>query len=152
MPRHSAAFHIKIALARGSSTDSPPFKRSAGDASHVAVFLPEQWQQLGLEVAATELRALVTLATRKSGGVTPLRSAHANFSRSVWQQHLSQQYSAVEHPHGQFSHGNRSAVRPADGFGKGTATNPVSANATESSKSHERPCLALLSRIEIRFK
>ena len=62
--------------------------------------------------ATTELSVLETRATRNSGGVTPLRSAHAIFSRSVWQQHLSQQYSAVEHPHGQFSHGNRSAAFP----------------------------------------
>ncbi|QDT62399.1 hypothetical protein SV7mr_49470 [Stieleria bergensis] len=152
MPRHSAAFHIKIALVRGSSTDSSRFELSDGDTSHEAVFLLEQWQQLGLEDEATELRDLVTLATRNSGGVTPLRSAHANFSRSVWQQHLSQQYSALEHPHGQFSQGKRSADRPAGGFAEGTLTNPVSAKATESSKSHKRPCLALQSRIESRFK
>lgn len=83
MPRHSAAFHIKIALVHDSSTDSPPFERSAGDTSHLVVFLIEQWQQLGLEDAATQLRDLVTLATRNSGGVTPLRSAHANFSPSL---------------------------------------------------------------------
>jgi len=152
MPRHSAAFHIKIALVRGASTDSPTCEISDGDTSHEAVSLLEQLQQVGLEDAATELRALVTLATKNSGGVTPLRSAHANFSRSVWQQHLSQQYSALEHPHGQFSHGKRSADRPTSGFAEGTPTNPVSANATESSKSHERHCLALVSRIEICFK
>ena len=152
MPRHSAAFHIKIALVRGSSTDSSHRELSEGESSHEPVSPLEQWQQLGLEDAANEPRDFFTLATRNFGGVTPLRSAHANFSRSVWQQHLSQQYSALAHPHGQFSHGKRSADRPTDGFAEGAPTNPVSANATESSKNHERHRLALLSRIESRFK
>lgn len=108
-----------------------------------------QWQQVDCVDTEDKPLAFASLATRKSGGVTSLRSAQSSFSRSVWQQHLSQQCSAVEHPHGQFSHGKRSADCPSNGFSEGTAIKPVSANTTASSKSHNRPCLALLSRIKI---
>ncbi|WP_442508198.1 hypothetical protein SH528x_007158 [Novipirellula sp. SH528] len=46
-------------------------------------------------------------AIKKAGGWTWLSAAHCNFSASLWQQHLSQQYSAVEQPQGQFSQGKR---------------------------------------------
>jgi hypothetical protein len=46
-------------------------------------------------------------ATKNSGGWTLFCAAHSSFSRSEWQQHLSQQKSAVVHPQGQSSHGKR---------------------------------------------
>lgn len=83
MPRHSAAFHIKIALVPESSTDSGFSGSSERATSPKPAFSLAQWQQLDLEDAAAEPRDLATLATRNSGGVTPLRSAHASFAVSV---------------------------------------------------------------------
>ncbi|TWU58334.1 hypothetical protein [Rubripirellula reticaptiva] len=78
-------------------------------------------------------RRLVSLAraTRKSGGWTWFAAAHFSFSVSLWQQHLSQQKSAVEQPQAQSSHGKR----PCFGVGGdaiGSPNNPH-VNTTNSS-------------------
>tara|TARA_R110002073_G_scaffold56905_30_gene144944 strand:- start:49763 stop:50134 length:372 start_codon:yes stop_codon:yes gene_type:complete len=52
-------------------------------------------------------RDLRVRAIKNAGGWTLFSAAHCNFSTSLWQQHLSQQYSAVEQPQGQLSQGNR---------------------------------------------
>ncbi len=49
----------------------------------------------------------LTLATKNSGGWTLFSAAHFSLPTSEWQQHLSQQNSADEHPHAHDSHGNR---------------------------------------------
>ncbi len=72
-----------------------------------------------------------TRAIKEAGGVTPFLLAQSSFSRSLWQQHLSQQYSAVEQPHGQFSHGKR----PSFGDVAGLNGSPVSPAANVASKA-----------------
>ncbi|WP_146596732.1 hypothetical protein [Novipirellula galeiformis] len=51
-----------------------------------------------------------TRSTRNAGGGTSFCAAHSSFSASELQQHLSQQYSAVEQPQAECSQGKRPSV------------------------------------------
>ena len=82
MPRHSAAFHIKMATgALGELTDSvfsAPSVPVVPHATAASIFE----QQDGCVVFATSLAELETRATRESGGLTPFRFAQRCFSWS----------------------------------------------------------------------
>ncbi|WP_197451155.1 hypothetical protein [Rosistilla oblonga] len=114
MPRHRAASSRRTIRRVGDSTvavDAAVALAAAGSfGSHCEPL--EELQQHDFAEGATfdataSPAALLTRAIKNSGGWTSFSAAHCSFSTSLWQQHLSQQYSAEEQPQEQASQGNR---------------------------------------------
>ncbi len=114
MPWQPAASSSRTSRVFVSESDSE-FRSTAciGFVAHVAETAEQaQHEAAGLgasflPLASETANDLPVRAIKNAGGWTLLSKAHCNFSASLWQQHLSQQYSAVEQPQGQFSQGNR---------------------------------------------
>ncbi|WP_236622005.1 hypothetical protein [Novipirellula maiorica] len=114
MPWQLAASSSRISRVFASNSGSESW--SAALTGAVAHFAEAAEQQLhavagldgGVSRLASEISSdLRVRAIKNAGGWTLFSAAHCNFSASLWQQHLSQQYSAVEQPQGQFSQGKR---------------------------------------------
>lgn len=98
-------------------------------------------QHAGFEFLLTrpfDGRKLAARAIRKGGGVTWFAAAHANFSSSVWQQHLSQQWAALTQPHGHFSQGNRSVDDFETGIGTPVTPRKIETNRHATTQSVRR--------------